>query len=236
MAKASDFKISSVQATIFTPDLRFTPVKVLAEMLSKWGECFDGAPLSVPGPADMPGEIPRIILESSKKHLKLELASARVNLFRFRQSNEDNIDIEEFLSFCSRLLCEYVEFVHAKTGRLASVLQRFARNDNPGIALAKHFCKERWLAAPLNRPENFEIHAHKRFMMAKYNVNSWVRCKTGTAPDKERIILVEQDFNTLAEETQEREYSNQEIEEFFRTVPQEFDKVLWLYFPEEEAT
>ena len=88
--------------------------------------------------------------------------------------------------------------------------------------MAQHFCKEKWLTVPFNRPESFEIHAHKRYFFAdRFNVNSWVRCKTGLLvnPDRESIILIEQDINTVAEEMETREFSAEEIKDFFRLVP-----------------
>ena len=102
--------------------------------------------------------------------------------------------------------------------------------------LARHFCKDRWDKAPLNRPENFELHAHKKFALGTdFEVNSWARSKTGKLAgdgDDKLIILFEQDINTLAEGTAERDFSKAEIKKFFGAVASELDSILELYYPE----
>lgn len=236
MVKSSDFQIASIQATLFTPGLRFVPSKFLGTVLEKWGTHFDDTPVSLPAPPDLPPEIPRVTLQSANKQQKLELAPARANLFWLRRSDEDRIDLKDFLDFSADILCDYVDIVGGRVGRIAAVLNRFLGVENPGLLLGQHFCKEKWQTGPFNRPESFEIHAHKRYGFDRYTINSWVRCKTGTAgkgPDQKSIILVEQDINTIAEEAETKEFSEEEIKDFFRLVPAEFDAVLSLYFPSE---
>jgi len=235
--KSSEFKIASIQATIFTPGISFVQSKVFASILQKWGDKFDALPVSMPLPSNAPYEIPRIILKSSNNQYKIEIAFARANVFWLRQSEEDKIDIGEFLDFSASLLWDYSTSVSGKIGRIAALLNRFVKVPNPGLFLAQNFCKERWQVTPFNRPEKFEIHAHKRYMLSnRYNVNSWVRCKSGSInmPSPEPIILVEQDINTLSEETETREFTNEQIKDFFQLVPKEFDLILSLYFPEDK--
>ena len=232
----SEFKVASIQATIFTPGLSFIQSKILGSVLAKWGELFDASPISMPVPNEAPSEIPRIILQSSDKTLKLELASARANLFWFRQSEEDIKDVQGFLAFSTALLCEYVGIVGGRVGRLAAVLIRFFEEENPGLFLAQHFCKESLQEAPFDRPESFELHARKRYLLAeKFNINSWVRCKSGfvTKPTRKSAVLIEQDINTLAEETDIKEFDSDQISDFYSLVPDEFDAILSLYFPQE---
>lgn len=237
MMRPSDFQIASVQATVFTPGLTFSQPKILGFALQEYAQIFDGTPISVPFPRDAPAEIPRVTVQSANGHYKLEFALARANLFWFRQSDGDEIDVAQFLDFSAKTLGEYVDFVRGRVGRIAAVLNRFAKEANPAKFLADHFCKERLQAQPFNRPETFEIHAHKRFPLAeKFTVNSWVRCKTGfsgKADARVSGVIVEQDLNTLSEESEKREFSREEITEFYRVVPDEFDLILSLYFPEE---
>lgn len=237
MKKISDFEIASIQATIFTAGLSFIQSKILGSVLEKWGNLFDASPISIPAPSDFPSEIPRIILQSSDSKLKLEIASARANLFWLRQSETDKADIHDFFKFSANLLFEYVGIVGGKAGRLAAVLVRFIKEANPGQYLAQHFCKEKWQAAPFDRPESFELHARKRYLLAeRHNINSWVRCKGGviTTPAHESIVLVEQDINTIAEEAEAKEFTEDQIRDFFDRVAAEFDLIISLYFPPEE--
>jgi hypothetical protein len=109
----------------------------------------------------------------------------------------------------------------------------------PGRTLASHFCREEWLRGPLNRPSEFELHAHKQFKLGgQFQINSWMRCKTAfissardATSERSPVILVEQDFNTLVEEGLYSQYAKEEIARFYELVPAEFDHVLRLYFP-----
>jgi len=237
MVRVADFRLSSIQFTIFTPGLLFIPSKILGFVLTKWGELFDAAPVSMPLPSESPSEIPRIILQSSDGRSKLELAPSRANMFWLRQADTDEIKAEDFLGLATNLLWEYTATVNGKVGRIAVVLNRYVKHENPGEFLAQHFCKDKWQTAPFNRPESFEIHAHKRYVLNnQFNINSWVRCKTGLIklPDQQKIILVEQDINTFPEEMETREFSNGQIKEFCKIGLNELNSVLSLYFPEGE--
>jgi len=234
--KASEFKIATIQATIFTPGIKFVQSKIMGSVLQRWSDRFDAPPVSMPLPSDAPAEIPRIILTSSDKRYKFEMAFARANLFWLRQEDEEEINPLEIFNFATELLWEYSVLSSAKIGRMAGLLNRFVKEPTPGLFLAKHFCKETWHDAPFDRPERFEIHAHKRYALSNsFNVNSWVRCKTGVTnkPAPEPIILVEQDINTLSEEIEEREFTEEQLRGFFQILPEEFDSILTLYFPED---
>ena len=235
MPTSNDFQYSLLQATIFTPGLHFVQSKILAFLLQHYSDVFDGSPLSIPIPPDAPPEIPRIILESADKKYKLEVAHARVNLFRFRQEDDEQISINDFNSLAIPILSSYNKLVNSKVGRIAAIVNRFVKDSNPGLTLANHFCKDTWLENPLKRPESFEIHAHKRYLLHdSFRINSWIRCKTGIfskGPDKQSIILVEQDINTLSEDVEKMEFSEEQIKQFFELVSIEFESILNLYFP-----
>jgi len=113
------------------------------------------------------------------------------------------------------------------------VALRQAASDNPGLLLARQYCKDRWLRGPLNRPEGFELHAHKTFeLLPRLTVNRWVRIKTakGGFPDY-RYVTIEQDINTLSEEMDIRRFGPQESAAMFRAAARELDAILGLYFP-----
>lgn len=118
---------------------------------------------------------------------------------------------------------------------MAALLKRYVQHSSPGLFLAKHFCKERWLTGPLNRPGDFELHAHKRFLLAgKFDVNSWVRSGTGivsSGEERQPIVLVEQDLNTLSEDMETRDFTKEDIEGFFSSAATELDVILRLYYP-----
>jgi len=134
------------------------------------------------------------------------------------------------------MLAQYLDVQPARVGRMAAVVARIADHDSPGLFLARYFCQPRWETAPLNRPDGFELHAHKRFEMQQFPVNSWVRNKVGQiVQSRARVVVVEQDINTLQEETASRDYRRDDIAEFFASAAAELDTILRLYYPEEKS-
>lgn len=234
---AASFQHGSCQATVFTPDGDLSVSKVMKDLYPSLASRFDGEPTVLPPiPEGAPPEIPRIILESSSHEWRCEFSPARVNLFwRRAKSTTTGVCISDFFQQASDLLVQYSREVNARVGRLAGLVTRFAEHQTPGLFLARHFCKERWDRAPLNRPENFELHAHKRFALADgFQVNSWARSKTGLlkAEDAQKpIVLFEQDLNTLAEEAPSTAFGEAEVNRFFVAVAAEFDIILRLYYP-----
>ena len=146
----------------------------------------------------------------------------------------------DFLRKASEFLLGYKEFTCTRVGRLAALASRSAVHENPGLFLARHFCKGRWDAAPLNRPQGFELNAHKVFLMGdKFEVNSWARSKTGTLSSEGTetpVVVFEQDINTLAPDAETRSFENAEIATFFAGAERELDHILSLYYPSEEHT
>jgi hypothetical protein len=122
---------------------------------------------------------------------------------------------------------------------MAAVVTRYMPHSKPGLFLARHFCQERWADAPLNRPENFELHAHKTFVLGnRFRVNSWVRNKTGVAGSpggQNPVIVVEQDLNTLLDEVGTNSFSAGDVARFFAAAQSEFELILSLYYPREDT-
>jgi len=231
---SDNFKVTSLQISIFTPAALFSKSKILERLMSNFADSFDGDTVAVPIPGDAPKEIPRIILLSADGKFKLEIAESRVNFFRYRQDDDVRIGINQTLNLCSRILQEYKDCTQATIGRLALVVVKFLEQENPGLALASHFCKDKWIIEPFDRPENFEIHSHKKYTLGRFNVNSWVRCKTGRlTKNNEPIVLVTQDINTLAEELEENNFDIEQVKNFLKIAYKEQEQVLRKYFPKE---
>lgn len=89
------------------------------------------------------------------------------------------------------------------------------------------------MEAPLNRPENFELHAHKRFVMSdEFQVNSWARSKTALLAEGEApIVTFEQDINTLPEAATSAKFDDDQLARFFQAVAPEFETIIKFYFP-----
>ncbi len=235
------FLIGSCQATLFTPDEEVSAVKLLSGLAPRWAERFNGEPFVLPTSEGVPREIPRLILSDRENAWRCEISSGRINFYwRRTRAGVASPTLERFYSDAITLLIDYRAFQNARVGRLAAVVTRYTRMERPGLFLAKHFCHERWHAAPLNRPENLELHAHKRYRLAgQFDVNSWVRNKTGkespAGGDVRDIVLVEQDINTVTEEEPQVTFDEGQIRRFFTEVVPEFDHILRLYYPETNA-
>lgn len=237
MIKAKEFKTLTLQISIFTPLLSFSANKISGNIFQKFSDIFDNTPQFIPLPQDSPAEIPRVILSDIDNKIKMEIAPSRVNLFRFLLQKEDAFDINEFIKITNKVLKEYLNYTSAKVGRLAVVQRLGLTINNPGTVLASHFCKDDWLKEPFDRPEGFQIHAHKKYSLKefkKYNVNSWVRCQTGfIEPGKKNAITIQQDINTLNEDLDKNEFTFDEIKDFPNVFLSEQKKILIKYFPDE---
>lgn len=231
---SDNFKITSLQVSIFTPAVLFSKSRILERMMSNFEDFFNGDTVAVPIPGDAPKEIPRIILHSADGKFKLEIAESRVNFFRYRKDDDIEIDASQIMDLSSRVLKEYKDCTHSIIGRLALVVVKSLENKNPGFTLARHFCKDKWMVELFNRLDNFEIHSHKSYTLEGFNINSWIRCKTGRlTKNNEPIILVTQDINTLAEELEKRDFSIRQLEAFLGIAYKEQKQVLRKYFPKE---
>jgi len=227
------FIFTSWQATIFTLDEDYSTAKVMTDFYPKVSKILDADPQVLPAPSGMPTEIPRITLMNKDNTLRLQISPVRLSFFG-RVAKDAKPQTEQFYKQAITLFCDYHEILARRVGRLAAVIKRYATHETPGLFLARHFCKEEWSDKPLNRPESFELHAHKKYNLSLFNVNSWVRSKTGQLQEKGisiPIVLVEQDINTLAEDSDDKSFAPDEIKEFFSIILQEFDNILQMYYP-----
>ena len=94
---SDNFKITSLQVSIFTPAAAFYKRRILEILMSKFGNFFNGDTLAVPIPESAPREIPRIILHSADGKFKLEIAESRVNFFRYRKDDDIEIDTSQIM-------------------------------------------------------------------------------------------------------------------------------------------
>jgi hypothetical protein len=241
MPSSSEFVVASCQATLFTPDEEVSSAKIIAGIVPRWASRFDGEPVVMPFPGPVPREVPRVILQDKTGSWRCEIASARINVFWRRTAPliERGLSTSDFFAEAASLLVQYQDVQRTRVGRLAALVGRLAQQEAPGLYLARHFCRDRWLAAPLNRPGDFELHAHKRYEHSGFRVNSWFRNKTGAlapaSPDGkiQGVILVEQDLNTFPEDEPQAAFSSDEVRRFCQMVIPEFDHILDLYYPKE---
>ena len=234
MIKTAQFKIASIQCSIFTPSFSFQQAAFLAYLLEHWGEKFDGSPTSIPLPDNAPPEIPSIILTSNDNSLKMNVSRQRTDISWNRTSSEVNPDVRAVVDEMNDILRDIIKDQVVSADRLAFILNRFAPVEDTAKVLAAHFCKDEWLTTVLKQPEHFELHVLKRHALAtgQFNVNNWFRVRTGRlVADSKSAVLVQQDINTIAEEPESQRFEPEQIQAFFHEAIELDDQVLALYFP-----
>lgn len=237
MLISKDFnEVNSIQASLFLSSFVFSTYKILKTVIEESSEIFDGDPTVLPIPDDAPREIPRIIFKKKDNSMKLELSPLRFNFFRTRPGAEGEILVNEFLTTASELLSKMVKNIESEVVRVAVVLERFCPNEEPPSAIADHFCKGDFKLEPFDKPSGFELHSLKKYkFLDSFDVNSWVRIKSGRLQDGEGthrpVIVAHQDINTLAELMDTTIYTHKDTSKFFNNIFTEFDKILELYFP-----
>jgi hypothetical protein len=227
-----DFSVASVQVVAFTPDEQISGVKLSKQLLPMWSSRFDGQPVVLPIDDIAPPEVPRVILTSKSGQWRCQISSKRFEVIWQSRANDLS---SPPISAAVRIANEYRDFLRARVGRLALVVTSIAEHDAPGTFLARHFCRDEWLAAPFNRPAQFELHAHKIFSLTDdLLVNSWVRNRVAAVArgqSSRPIVAVEQDLNTLVEEESKRDFRRRDIGEYFRTASAQARSILRLYYP-----
>jgi hypothetical protein len=236
MIDPSTFRRLEFLTSVFTPGLQFVPARILPAILNAGGANIDSEPLSLPLEGLLPIEVPRIILQGQAGAYRVQIGPSRLDIIWSAQQRGATLVLSSHLEWVSTIIEAYTNVTRATVGRLACGTKRVSPLRNSGVELARHFCKDRWLAGPLNRPEDFQLHAYKRFVMADaYTVNSWVKCLTTrlTGEAQEHAILIDQDLNTPAENVETNEFTAEQIHQFFATCPRELDHIFNLYFPSE---
>ena len=146
------------------------------------------------------------------------------------------LGLESAAGKCTGVLERYVCESRVCVGHVGLVVYRTCSVDNPAQALIQRFCNQSSQREPFNRSESFEVHNHKVYVPQRkdidYRINSWVRCKSASrVADDSPAILVEQDLNTLPNETDSRRFEPEQIRASFEMAALEADEILRKYFP-----
>ena len=224
------FEFAECQVVAFTTALQLPTTAVLGALLAVEGVTFDGDPIILP--PSMGSEVPHIVLTSKDGRHRIQAGQARLDVFRNLVPGEPIPSLETAVLSAFPLIEAYQLSSRATFKRLAVLTKRTVVVEDPAKALASHFCQQRWLDGPLNRPREFELHAHKMFTLpGSVEVNSWFRCKTAilSLPGDPRAIVAEQDLNTLSE--REQEFDLPSVRDFLNTTVPAFDEILEKYFP-----
>ena len=208
-----------------------------------WSRTFDGDPVVLPPGPNLPPELPRFAISSIDRQWRVQVSPRRFDVVHDVTLAGEAVSPADFAALAVSVFGPYQQLNEVvRVTRLAYVVRRLAPSANPGVELADFFCKPalRGNKGPLNRPHDFQLHAHKQYRPPNLpDVNSWIRWSTATMVDKDiesRIITIEQDLNTLAEAEPEAAFTAQEVKSFFEGISQEAEQILHLYLEYPEAT
>lgn len=255
LMNTNSFYISSVQVVMFAPalpELRFRTSEVLASILPRFANRFDGEIESTPTPSQ-PNELgpigpgtqlnfrivtPSVVLRSADGQWTFNALPRRTESSWTRPRGEMSQD--SLTKVCQECLAPLLAYpVERKTqiGRLALVVHRIMNADNPPHAIASQFCRhelvdENNASAPLRHSRNFRLDNFKKYAypIDGRQVNSWVRCRSDHI-DGLNVVKVEQDLNTLQEDEASTAFDVKDIEQFFNWASDELNKIMSLYFP-----
>jgi hypothetical protein len=237
MISASEFATVSVQASLFTqPNEAFSVQSLLVRIEKNSPGRYDGSVMSLPIPPDIrvPVELVRASIESKDGRWRIELGPARINSFWHETSADGHVP-EDVVAQCTRFLESYSRDPEVKVTRLALVITHACEKPNPSQLLIDAFCSEQARVGPLRNSASFELHNHKVYSLGgkpSFNVNSWVRCRTGVlGEDRRSALVVEQDINTVVN-SEPVDYKPTQVSKFYRSAAMELQSILRLYFPE----
>lgn len=255
MVQVSQFRLHSVRPVIFTPseDQNFSASKLFSTVIPDFANRYDGdisslpinQPIKVPksGTTEFGIKIPAptITLKSKDEQWKFESTPARTDSYWFAPEEGDEPSLRDICSQCLQPLWNYpIGVGDIQIGRLALVVRRWIPVDDPPNTLANNFCKyeladEGTSTAPFRHSVSFRLDNLKKYVspVSDHVVNSWVRCHTGEVNDLP-AIMIEQDINTLNEVSESTAFTVEQIQHFFQWVPDEMDKILNLYFPDQQ--
>lgn len=228
--RPDDFAVNRMQGVIWLEGYEPSRRAVMALATGPWAARFDGEPTMFPDAAAI--ELPRALIASADRAWRVQVSRQRLDVFWDRQALVKDVSPKEFSDAVLETIRAYVGISdEIIVRRVAYVVQRLATRADPGKLLVDYFIRPdlRTGAGPLNRPSDFELHAHKVYSPAGMpQINSWIRWKTAALQqDQTPAMLVEQDLNTLVDNNVS--FRPSDLEQFFHRAPAEAESVLQIY-------
>ena len=119
--------------------------------------------------------------------------------------------------------------------RLAFITERVALRNEASYIVNK-FCKDEFKekGGPFSGVKGFQVHSFKKYNRFGFNINSWVRVKSGNysedSKDSVPMVLMENDLNTFTmKEDPDRSFKEEELKIFFKKVPDHLREIIELY-------
>ena len=226
------FITNQLQAVLWFEGYEPTAKDVVRLTAGKWGAILDGEPVLLPNTAGLPPELPRAIVPSADGHWKLQISARRLELGWDQLLDQGVSAPANFATVVQSSFAPFFEVDEKlRVTRIAYVIRRHLAVEQPAKTLATYFVRNELRShnGPLNRPEGFELHAHKKYRPNKLpEINSWIRWRTAKLTNADiPVIAVSQDLNTP--EGRDLLFTSGEVESFFDNALPEADSILNVY-------
>lgn len=232
------FQNIKLQGSIFTPDLSITNTLPILNCISEaLPKELNENPIALPIPQDAPANFPRIQFNSKDEKWRFSMSLERIDLVFLALSLEkaDSCNEKDFAGILADFFTKIKQGLDLSVQRLAFVTQRAASIQDSASLIIEKFCKPEYQekGAAFNNAEKFEIHSYKKYTWNNFDLNSWVRVKAADLKLKTitPAVSLENDLNTLSlGEAPDKRFSLEEIEKFYRGVPDHLEGIVRKYF------
>jgi len=222
-------KLGSVQLGLFSPGIIIVnKLKVANDINDKLSNLFDGDPVIVPLAENAPSDFPSLQMNTKNGQYNLTIAKSRLD-FYFNDQKEDEKYSLPVPNLNDKILTIFQYFtvnLHTQFTRCAIVTKSI-------IELEKEAASEHILLTyireklPIINPYELQVRYLIKDSIAEFKVNKWVYIKSArkiSDPSRNRLIVLEIDINTLAEE--EYTLDEQSLQRFLDQSVSNINKVI----------
>ena len=196
--------LKSFQTAFFSKSINLdNKLEFTSKLISASQGIFDGEPMILPIPSEVPSEVPRIIIKSKDKKYACNVSLNRIDLL-FNPQEEDEKNIEIVKDQYYRLLLDLSKLLSSiqRIGMIANLSLKLTENSNTYI-LRKYIKKD----CHISETDKLQIHAlHKVNLPNNIKMNRWLRIMTtqsSSQPDNDKYLSITIDVNSVAEITYE---------------------------------
>ncbi len=208
-------KIKKIQTAIFTRNFQvandYERAQLLLDLKSATVDTFNGDPVLIPVPNDVPLDIPRIILNSNDRVYTCNIALNRTDVF-YNVPDDSEINLDVLLQTQKDNSLKLFNFLKSKdaiinrVGFVVNVEFVVEENDkNSFDYLKEHFLKD----DKLEDPKELLLRYNKLSSSPKFEMNNLVTIQS----KRSDIIAVQTDINTVAEIMRDSNFSKDDFEE-----------------------